>query len=178
VRNHLPVPLVAESDYVLTVTGEGLPTKTLTLSELKANFAKHTVDATIQCAVRPRLSPAPSASPHSLPGTAQGNRRNELSAVKPVKGGAWDIGAISNASWGGARLRDVLLWLGVSDDAHAGTDSRAPPPLLLSRFAAGLYHVQFEGLDRDMEKNYGASIPIEKALDRCASPSPRLASPY
>jgi DMSO/TMAO reductase YedYZ molybdopterin-dependent catalytic subunit len=29
---------------------------------------------------------------------------------------------------------------------------------------ARLRHVQFEGLDRDFEKNYGASIPIDKAL--------------
>jgi len=45
------VPEVEEDTYVLTVRGDGLPTKTLTLHELKSLFAKHTVDATIQCAV-------------------------------------------------------------------------------------------------------------------------------
>jgi hypothetical protein len=28
--------------------------------------------------------------------------------------------------------------------------------------ANGIQHVHFEGLDKDFEKNYGASIPIEK----------------
>jgi DMSO/TMAO reductase YedYZ molybdopterin-dependent catalytic subunit len=74
-----------------------------------------------------------------------GNRRNEMTAVKPVKGGFWDIGAIGNAEWSGVRLRDVLLAAGVDE---AG--------------AQQLKHVQFEGLDRDMEKNYAASIPIDK----------------
>jgi sulfite oxidase len=26
-------------------------------------------------------------------------------------------------------------------------------------------HIQFSGLDRDFDKSYGASIPIEKAMD-------------
>jgi hypothetical protein len=30
-----------------------------------------------------------------------GNRRNEMKAVKPVKGLDWDIGAIGTATWGG-----------------------------------------------------------------------------
>jgi len=74
-----------------------------------------------------------------------------MNAVKEVKGGQWDIGAISNAQWSGARLRDVLLWLGFDESHHA------------------LYHVHFEGLDHDMEKSYGASIPLEKALDECVA---------
>jgi len=41
-----------------------------------------------------------------------GNRRNEMKAIKPVKGLEWDIGAIGNATWGGVKLRDVLLYAG------------------------------------------------------------------
>ena len=41
-----------------------------------------------------------------------GNRRNEMTRVKPVKGGKWDAGAISNAEWKGVYLRDVLRDLG------------------------------------------------------------------
>lgn len=36
--------------------------------------------------------------------------------VKPVKGLSWDIGAIGNATFSGARLYDVLSFLGLSED--------------------------------------------------------------
>eukprot|EP01127_Copromyxa_protea_P009923 TRINITY_DN237_c0_g1_i1.p1 TRINITY_DN237_c0_g1~~TRINITY_DN237_c0_g1_i1.p1 ORF type:complete len:543 (-),score=130.22 TRINITY_DN237_c0_g1_i1:182-1810(-) len=128
VRNHLPVPDVDPKEYVLEVSGEGLPTIKLTLEDLK-KLPQYTVAATIQCA---------------------GQRRNELKAIKPVRGLDWDIGAISNATWTGCRLADVLELIGLD---HKQTK------------AQGLRHVCFEGLDRDSEKNYSASIPIEKALD-------------
>ena len=61
----------------------------------------------------------------------------------------WSVGAISNATWTGARLRDVLLGAGIATGA-----------------GSQLRHVQFEGLDKDMTgATYGASIPIAKALD-------------
>jgi sulfite oxidase len=78
-----------------------------------------------------------------------GNRRTDLNKVKEVRGLAWDIGAIGTAKWGGAKLRDVLK--------HAGLD--LSDEQLLSK----LQHVHFEGLDRDFEKSYTASIPMEKA---------------
>jgi sulfite oxidase len=59
----------------------------LSIDDLK-KFPKHEVEVTIQCA---------------------GNRRNEMHNYKAVKGGAWETGAISNAKWAGARLRDVLF---------------------------------------------------------------------
>ncbi|KAJ8358570.1 hypothetical protein SKAU_G00150950 [Synaphobranchus kaupii] len=63
-----------------------------------------------------------------------------------VKGLNWGIAAISNATWAGARLRDVLLEGGY---APGGTTR----------------HVQFEGLDKDVTgTTYGASIPVGKAL--------------
>lgn len=68
-----------------------------------------------------------------------------MSAAKEgVRGGSWEVGAISTAEWKGVRLRDVLLALGAEGRGE---------------------HVQFEGLDRDMEKSYGASIPLRSALD-------------
>lgn len=126
-RNHLPVPQVDVASYRLQV--EGLPGGTLTLSldELKSRFPKHTVTATLQCA---------------------GNRRSEMNRVKPVKGLNWNATAISNATWSGARLRDVLLAAGYSPDA--------------ARWAR---HIQFEGLDQDAGgTTYGASIPLSKAV--------------
>ncbi|XP_034022720.1 sulfite oxidase, mitochondrial [Thalassophryne amazonica] len=90
-RNHLPVPHVDPVSYRLHV--EGLPGGMLSLSleDLKTQFPKHTITATLQCA---------------------GNRRSEMNKVKPVKGLNWGIAAISNAIWSGARLKDVLLAAG------------------------------------------------------------------
>jgi sulfite oxidase len=87
-RNHLAVPSVDISTYQLEVSGVGLSRSGLTfkLDDIK-QFPKYTVEATLQCA---------------------GNRRSELTDVKPVKGLRWGIGAISNATWSGARLLDVL----------------------------------------------------------------------
>ncbi|XP_029288391.1 sulfite oxidase, mitochondrial [Cottoperca gobio] len=126
-RNHLPVPQVDTASYQLHV--EGLPGGVLTLSleELKTQFPKHTVTATLQCA---------------------GNRRSEMNEVKQVKGLNWGIAAISNATWSGARLRDVMLAAGYGPDV-----------------AQRAFHVQFEGLDKDVTgSTYGASIPLNKAV--------------
>uniref|UniRef100_A0A8C9L2S2 sulfite oxidase n=1 Tax=Serinus canaria TaxID=9135 RepID=A0A8C9L2S2_SERCA len=126
-RNHLPVPAVEPGSYRLRVEGPGGRALSLSLSELRQRFPKHEVTATLQCA---------------------GNRRSEMSRVRPVKGLPWDIGAISTARWGGARLRDVLLAAGVGD--HTGD---------------GEWHVCFEGLDTDASGTpYGASIPLKRAL--------------
>ncbi|XP_032939164.1 sulfite oxidase, mitochondrial isoform X2 [Catharus ustulatus] len=127
-RNHLPVPSVEPGSYRLRVEGPGGRGLSLSLAELRQRFPKHEVTATLQCA---------------------GNRRSEMSRVRPVKGLAWDIGAISTARWGGARLRDVLLAAGLGD--KTGED--------------GEWHVCFEGLDVDASGTpYGASIPLKRAL--------------
>ncbi|KAF7659768.1 hypothetical protein LDENG_00293290 [Lucifuga dentata] len=126
-RNHLPVPRVDPASYQLHI--EGLPGGVLTLSleDLKTRFPKHTITATLQCA---------------------GNRRSEMNKVKQVKGLNWGIAAISNATWSGARLRDVLQAAGYSAET--------------SQWAR---HVQFEGLDKDVTgTTYGASIPLNKAV--------------
>lgn len=80
-----------------------------------------------------------------------GNRRIELGKVKPVKGISWTGGAIGNATWTGVRLRDVLLHAGVKDGEEYGE----------------VHHVHLEGVDNNhlTGERYGASIPIEKAMD-------------
>ncbi|AWP03016.1 putative sulfite oxidase mitochondrial [Scophthalmus maximus] len=126
-RNHLPVPQVDPASYQLHV--EGLPGGSLMLSlqDLKTRFPKYTVTATLQCA---------------------GNRRSEMNKVKQVKGLNWGIAAISNATWSGAKLRDVLLAAGYGPNV-----------------AQWAQHVQFEGLDADVTgTSYGASIPLNKAV--------------
>ncbi|XP_041672407.1 sulfite oxidase, mitochondrial [Cheilinus undulatus] len=128
-RNHLPVPQVDPESYQLQVEVEGQSEGGLSLSlkDLKTKFQKHTITATLQCA---------------------GNRRSEMNKVKQVKGLNWGIAAISNATWSGARLRDVLMAAGYR-----------------SNMSQKMRHVQFEGLDKDVTgTTYGASIPLNKAL--------------
>ncbi|CAH2002488.1 unnamed protein product [Acanthoscelides obtectus] len=77
-----------------------------------------------------------------------GNRRSEMVKVKTVKGLNWGPAAVANATWTGVPLRDVLK--------NAGLD----------QFDDKYKHVQFEAEDVDATgKNYGASIPIWKAID-------------
>jgi sulfite oxidase len=84
-----------------------------------------------------------------------GNRRKELSSIKPIKGLAWGVGAIGNAVWGGVLLRDVLAKINIVADGD-DVESRV-----------GL-HVAFEGWDgvkeHDFKVGYGSSIPLSKAL--------------
>ncbi|KAM8720180.1 hypothetical protein ACLKA7_006256 [Drosophila subpalustris] len=127
VRNHLPVPTLLPEEYELELdveSGEGRPQHKLTLEEIKA-LPKHTVTAAIMCG---------------------GNRRSEMTRVKPVKGLSWGAGAVGNAKWSGARLCDVLRAQGVQPNEKL--------------------HVLFEGADLDPTSHpYGASIPLSKALD-------------
>lgn len=131
VRNHLPVPIVKDIENFriqFSVDGKDSFGFEISLDELKKNYAKHSITATIQCA---------------------GNRRSDMGRLKEVKGTGWSQGAISNASWSGALLRDVLISKGFD----------------LDKFPE-IKHIQFEGLDQDMVgTKYGASIPAHKAMD-------------
>ncbi|XP_063808681.1 sulfite oxidase, mitochondrial isoform X2 [Pseudophryne corroboree] len=131
-RNHLPVPDINPDEFQLIIEGphEADQSKPLNLSlnELKTKFPRYEITATLQCA---------------------GNRRAEINAVKPVKGLDWDIAAISTARWAGARLRDVLLYAGYTEDTP------------------NAHHVHFEGLDQDITgTNYGASISFKRAMSK------------
>eukprot|EP01097_Dermamoeba_algensis_P011272 TRINITY_DN866_c0_g2_i1.p1 TRINITY_DN866_c0_g2~~TRINITY_DN866_c0_g2_i1.p1 ORF type:complete len:621 (+),score=115.54 TRINITY_DN866_c0_g2_i1:125-1987(+) len=85
---------------------------------------------------------------HTVVTTIQcaGNRRSEFQKLGPVHGLPWGTGAVGTAVWSGVKLKDLLL--------HAGYDINN----------GDVRHVQFEGLDNDKTNNYGASIPVEKAL--------------
>eukprot|EP00793_Prasinoderma_coloniale_P005110 PRCOL_00000871-RA len=133
IRHHMPVPLVDEKDYVLSVgdtrAGASSGTLELSLDDLK-KFPKVEVEATMQCT---------------------GNRRSSANEVKPTKGINWGVGAISNAVWGGARLRDVLEAAGIDVEALATGEGEA--------------HVRFEGMDLDPSGDpYGSSVPARRAL--------------
>ncbi|CAM9418603.1 unnamed protein product [Ectocarpus sp. 4 AP-2014] len=132
VRNHLPVPDVDPDKYRLHVEVEGKGARCLqySLEDLKTKFPQVKVVTAIQCA---------------------GNRREDMTNVKPVKGLGWSCGAISNSEWTGVLLRDVL--------ENAGVNVNDPE-------SSGIEHVQFEaGLDRDLTTCYGSSIPAGMAVD-------------
>ncbi|EKX45474.1 sulfite oxidase [Guillardia theta CCMP2712] len=95
---------------------------TLTIKgKLQEKFPKHEVDVTIQCS---------------------GNRRSHFDGVKKAQGIPWNMGGVSTARFGGARLKDVLEYCGVKDPEKNG-----------------IHHVQFISQDEML-----ASIPIEKAF--------------
>ena len=160
-RNHLPVPDLKAEDWRLEVLGTGVKPTTFTLDEIKNKFKKYDVVSTLQCA---------------------GNRREDMHNEKRAIfiSPHWVIGAISNAKWSGARLRDVLAYCGMPvDDMALG---KVP-------FTAEQAHVQFEAYDEDETGacargrggapaaglatlvvgcaglTYGGSIPIDKAVD-------------
>ncbi|MGH2524914.1 MAG: molybdopterin-dependent oxidoreductase, partial [Anaerolineales bacterium] len=88
VRNHGNVPRVDPAHYRLSIGGLVKRPRALSLDELRQNFPKRTLTATLQCA---------------------GNRREELIEVAPIPDELpWGEEAISNAAWAGAALRDVL----------------------------------------------------------------------
>lgn len=127
VRNHGPTPQLAAADVRLRIEGMVHKPQTFTLGELTERFPPRTVEATLTCA---------------------GNRRQELSQIRPVAGVAWDAGAISHGQFGGVALRDVLSAAQLLPEAR---------------------HVWLEGLDPVREADgseapFGGSIPLEKAL--------------
>jgi len=136
VRNHLPVPVVDEKEWTVTVKGNGINETVFTLDDLKRLFPKKEVVSALQCA---------------------GNRREDFHGERGVFiSPHWVIGALSNAKWGGAPLREVLKYCGLDVDGIAMGEVNDP------NFA----HCQFEALDMDETgTNYGGSIPIDKAVD-------------
>ncbi|KAA0033812.1 sulfite oxidase-like [Cucumis melo var. makuwa] len=94
---------------------------------------KYNVTATLQCA---------------------GNRRTAMSKTKTVKGVGWDVSALGNAVWGGAKLADVLELVGI--------------PKCSYRTQKGGKHVEFVSIDRCKEEKggpYKGSIPLSQASD-------------
>ncbi|KAH0489401.1 hypothetical protein TgHK011_009833 [Trichoderma gracile] len=131
VRNHMWVPKVSPDEaeaHVLTVELPDGTTKEYTLRDIKTKFAKKKVTAVLQCS---------------------GNRRSHMSkgSGRPTNGLQWEAGAISNATWEGVLLADIL--------ADAGFDAAT-----VRDGTSEAQHVQFSGMEA-----YGSSIPIRKAVD-------------
>jgi sulfite oxidase len=98
VRSHGDVPQVDIDSYHLNISGKVKKTLSLSFDEIKNNFERVEVSATLQCA---------------------GNRRQELMAIKEIPHElAWNVEAISHAVWAGIKLKDVLTTIGVEKEAH------------------------------------------------------------
>jgi len=137
VRNHLAVPDIDPDEYVLIVKGKGIKKHKFTLEDLKTKFPKYEVVTTLQCA---------------------GNRREDLhnNEHQIFIAPHWVVGAISNAKWGGVKIRDVLQYCGMDVDAMSLGKLEDPK----------IKHLQFESYDTDETGFcYGNSIPIESAVD-------------
>ncbi|CAA3013659.1 sulfite oxidase [Olea europaea subsp. europaea] len=132
-RNHGPIPIVDDIErYSVSVTGLIGNPKELYMKDIW-KLPKYTVTATLQCA---------------------GNRRTAMSKTLKVKGVGWDISAIGNAVWGGAKLADVLELIGINKP------SQITP--------SGGKHVEFISIDKCKEENggpYKASIPLSQATN-------------
>ncbi|KAJ4773185.1 Sulfite oxidase [Rhynchospora pubera] len=132
-RNHGPIPIVEDIDrYSLAI--DGLVEKPIQLSMAQIRLLpKYNVTATLQCA---------------------GNRRTAMSQQLKVRGVGWDISALGNAVWGGAKLSDVLELVGVSK--------------LTSVTSSGGKHVEFISIDKCKEEKggpYKASVPLSQATN-------------
>ena len=123
VRNHMHEPSTLDASiWRLTISGEVQRPLTLSLPDL-AKMLPHSVTNTLECA-----------------GNGRGFQQPHTPGIQ------WQKGAVGNARFTGARLRDVLERAGVK--------------------ASGK-HVMFRGLDEVPGKvpPFIRSIPIEKAMD-------------
>jgi sulfite oxidase len=98
VRNHGSLPELDTNEYRLAVTGMVQQELPLSIDEIRENFSKGTVIATVQCA---------------------GNRHQGLMEVASIPGEEpWSAGAIGNAQWSGAPLREFLQAAGVKPEVQ------------------------------------------------------------
>ncbi|KAJ4785811.1 Sulfite oxidase [Rhynchospora pubera] len=166
-RNHGPIPIVEDIDrYSLAI--DGLVDKPIQLSMAQIRLLpKYNVTATLQVDIKVFLfylfrniysmldSIMESGSKimfHHL--QCAGNRRTAMSQQLKVRGVGWDISALGNAVWGGAKLSDVLELVGVSK--------------LTSVTSSGGKHVEFISIDKCKEEKggpYKASVPISQATN-------------
>jgi DMSO/TMAO reductase YedYZ molybdopterin-dependent catalytic subunit len=122
-----PVQATQPDQWMLELTGEScVDAKKLTVAELKTNFEHHTLQLQIECA---------------------GNGRSEF--YPPGRGNQWTTGAIGCPEWTGVRIRDVLEYCGVKDDA---------------------VYVAYEGADRHLsgdasKRAISRGVPMHKAFE-------------
>ena len=138
-RNHNTVPNVSEDEWELIVEGNGVQRTRFTMKDLKTKFEKVEVVSTIQCAGN---------RGEDFHGMGKGSTKSTFLAPH------WTGGAISNAKWGGVRIRDVLKAAGLDVDGLAANKV----------YMTNATHVKFWAYDCDETgEEYGASTYIDKA---------------
>ncbi len=95
-RNNGLLPThTSAKDWKLTIAGESVKQEMVfSLEDLKKNFKHYTYQLVLECG---------------------GNGRKRFDP--PTKGNQWNHGAISCARWTGVRLKDVLSFVGLKEDA-------------------------------------------------------------
>ncbi len=98
IRNNGRPPAMENIDpqsWTLSIGGESAAREfAFSIAELKSRFKHHTYQLQLECG---------------------GNGRSEF--VPPAAGNQWSVGAVGCPEWTGARLRDVLEFVGFNDDA-------------------------------------------------------------
>ena len=98
VRNNGIPPVTDNIDadaWQLAFGGESIAREmTLSIADLKQQFEHHTYQLQLECG---------------------GNGRSEF--VPPASGNQWSVGAVGCPEWTGVRLKDVLDFVGIKDDA-------------------------------------------------------------
>lgn len=117
-NNGLPPTNVDAKTWTLKIEGESAKKSvSLSIEDLKTKFKTYTYQIQLECG---------------------GNGRSEFNP--PAKGNQWTVGAVSCAEWTGARLKDVLNYVGMKEDAvyigYYGADvhvSGDPEKVVISR---------------------------------------------
>lgn len=94
-NNGIPPEDVDPATWTLKITGESVQKEVvLSLAELKSLFTEYSYQLTLECG---------------------GNGRAEFHP--PAKGNQWSVGAVGCPKFTGVRLKDVLEYVGLKDDA-------------------------------------------------------------
>ncbi|KAF9666235.1 hypothetical protein SADUNF_Sadunf16G0208500 [Salix dunnii] len=151
-RNHGPIPVVDDIERLHSLILVLLPCLHFDIVHCRNNLSVYSTNMAEQIlCFDSRMLPK-----YNVTATLQcaGNRRTAMSKVKTVKGVGWDVSAIGNGVWGGAKLADVLELVGISK--------------LTSSTKSGGKHVEFVSIDKCKEENggpYKASIPLSRATN-------------
>ncbi len=122
-----PAETSSANEWTLELSGESCVTpQTLSLAELKRRFEHQTLQLQIECG---------------------GNGRSEF--YPPAPGNQWTTGAVGCPQWTGVRLRDVLEFCGMKDDAR---------------------YVAYEAADRHLsgdpdKQPISRGVPLHKAME-------------
>lgn len=126
-NNGLPPNTTDAASWQLTIDGESVrQIARLSLTELKRRFPHHTYGLTLECGGNGRAEFRPAAS-----------------------GNQWTTGAVACGDWTGIRVRELLDWVGIREDA-----------VYLA------YHSADQHLTQDPTKEpISRGIPIAKAME-------------